>query len=127
MLGDLNIDAFFNEGALARPATYTNAAGTVTKSISIIFDTEPVISPLMDTGVQNARPTALCKTRDIPAVAKNDRLRVNSLLTASDGSYMKDQQGNRIEINGPVEYYVEQITVDPEGFTELMLSQHTAN
>jgi hypothetical protein len=97
---DLDVDAFFDTDAFARPAVYTRL-GYVGAQISVIFDSEhSVAEGIGEPGIGVPSPQALCKTADVANAFRGDTLLV-----------------------GGTTYYVQEIQPDGTGITTLILSR----
>lgn len=87
---------FFDTGEFAESAAYTPSGGSAS-TISVVFD-EPFQSVSVNTGtldVEDIKPTAYCKTTDVPSVAHGDQLVINSTTYQVVGIETQGQSGGQ--------------------------------
>ena len=87
---------FFDTGEFAESATYTPSGGSAS-TISVVFD-EPYATVSVNTGevdVEDIKPTAYCKSTDVPSVAHGDQMVIGSTTYHVIGIETQGQSGGQ--------------------------------
>lgn len=103
------------------PATYTDAAG-VTHEICGIFKRPYAEINVGEIAVQDAAPTFLCASDDVPGVDETCLLDVHAIAVDESGGQVYDEQGNGILVEEIYHYHIVAAHASEDGLTDLILS-----
>ena len=95
------LNEFFNSKDFAETAIYyPSSSSGVTSKVQVIFDSEYSVNVLNNVKYQNATPTIICKTADIPNISTDSKF----IVTAGT-------------------FYVLEVQTEDTGTTTLILSK----